>query len=217
MQHLRLILMPGLHPLSRFHLLQGAMAYLASVWWLILILLWSLPSQGGTIPDVFAANPYLPNWPMLPPVTQGAIAALVGLLLMAPKLLGIFGHIRDQGLALTDAPRFVLSVLAEITLSALLAPLQMVHQVRAVLRTLAGFDGGWMPHVSGASDLRHLVRFHATETLLGAVLLSLWAAGMVSHWLLPVAISLCLSVPLAALVQLPVSVFHRPKERKLAV
>jgi membrane glycosyltransferase len=217
MQHLRLILMPGLHPLSRFHLLQGAMAYLASVWWLILIFLWSLPSQGGTIPDVFAANPYLPNWPMLPPVTQGAIAALVGLLLMAPKLLGIIGHIRDQGLALTDAPRFVLSVLAEITLSALLAPLQMVHQVRAVLRTLAGFDGGWMPHVSGASGLRHLVRFHATETLLGAVLLSLWAAGMVSHWLLPVAISLCLSVPLAALVQLPVSVFHRPKERKLAV
>jgi len=212
MQHLRLILMPGLHPVSRFHLLQGAMGYLASVWWLILIFLWSLPnflpSQGQAIPDVFAANPHLTNWPMLPDVTQGIIAALVALLLMAPKVLGIIGYIRDQGLALTDVPRFVLLVVLEIILSALLAPLQMVHQVRAVLRTLAGFDGGWAPHVSGPSDLRHLARFHATETLLGATVLSLWMAGMVSAWLLPVAISLCLSVPLAALVQLPISVFH---------
>ena len=40
------------------------------------------------------------------------------------------------------APFFALMVLAEITVSALLAPMQMVHQVRAVLSTLAGFDGG---------------------------------------------------------------------------
>jgi membrane glycosyltransferase len=216
MQHLRLILMPGLHPVSRFHLLQGAMAYLASVWWLALLLLWALPVQNGMTPDVFVASPYLPNWPMLPPVTQGAIAALVGLLLMAPKLLGIIGHIRDQGLALTDAPRFVVMVLAEISLSALLAPLQMVHQVRAVLRTLAGFDGGWMPHQTGASGLAQLVRFHATETALGLVLLGLAATGYVSAWLLPVAISLCLSVPLAALIQLPLAVFQRPTNQRLA-
>ena len=110
----------------------------------------------------------------------------------------------------------MLSVLAEVTLSALLAPMQMVHQVRAVLRTLAGFDGGWMPHQSGPSDLRQLLRFHATETVLGAALLSLAATGMVSPWLLPVAVSLCLSVPLAALVQMPVSAFHRPTHQRFA-
>ena len=216
MQHLRLILAPGLHPMSRFHLLQGAMAYLASVWWLILLVLWALPGQGGAIPDVFAHSPFLPDWPILPPVTQGAIAALVGVLLMAPKFLGIIGHVRDHGLAPADAPRFALCVLAEITLSALLAPMQMVHQVRAVLRTLAGFDGGWMPHLSGASDLRTLVRFHATETALGVALLSLAASGVISPWLLPVAISLCLSVPLAALVQAPAPAFRLGTERRLA-
>ena len=216
MQHLRLIGMPGLHPLSRFHLLQGAMAYLASVWWLILLLLWALPGQGGTMPDVFAANPFLPNLPILPPVTQGAITASVGLALLAPKLLGIIGYIRDQELPPAEAPRFVLMLLVEVSVSALLAPLQMVHQVRAVLRTLAGFDGGWTPHSTGSLNLRQLVRFHMFETLLGAVLLSLTAAGVVSPWLLPVAISLCLSVLLAALVQMPVSAFHRPKEQRLA-
>lgn len=216
MQHLRLIGMPGLHPMSRFHLLQGAMSYLASVWWLMRLVLRALPGWGGSSVDVFAANPYLPGLPMLPPVTQGALAALVGLALMAPKVLGIIGHVRDHGLSLSDAPRFGLVVLSEITVSALLAPMQMVHQVRAVLRTFAGFDGGWTAHATGSLTVFQLMRFHATETLLGAVLLGLWAAGLVSLWLLPVAISLCLSVGLAALLQMPVAVFHRCKEQRMA-
>jgi membrane glycosyltransferase len=99
-------------------------------------------------------------------------------------------------------------VLAEAVLSALLAPALMVHQVRAVLRTLWGLDGGWMPHVAGRSDLRTLLRFHAVETGFGVSLLSLALAGQLSLWLLPVAISLCLTVPLAVLVQLPRSAFH---------
>ncbi len=208
MQHLRLITTPGLHPMSRFHLLQGAMAYLASVWWLILLVLWAMPGQGA-MPDVFGDSPFVPIWPTLPPFTQGAIAASVGLMLIAPKLLGIAGHLRDHGLKRAHAFRFAVSVLAEIALSALLAPTQMVHQVCSVLRTLAGFDGGWMPHQSGARlDLRMLARFHATETMLGFGLLALAVAGPLSPWLFPVAISLCLSVPLAALVQTPLSVFQ---------
>lgn len=47
------------------------------------------------------------------------------------------------------------------------------------------------------------MRFHAVETLLGAVLLALALAGRFSLWLLPVVISLGLTVPLAALMQLP--------------
>ncbi|TAG22236.1 MAG: glucans biosynthesis glucosyltransferase MdoH [Rhodobacterales bacterium] len=217
LQHLRLLMTPGLHPLSRFHLLQGAMAYLSSVWWLALLILWALPGQGRAMPDVFAKNPLLPSWPTLPPLTQGAIAGLVGVMLVAPKLLGIASHIRRHGLALTDGPRFVGLVLAEVFLSALLAPALMVHQVRAVWRTFRGLDGGWMPHVAGRSDLRTLLRFHTLETGLGASLLSLAVAGQLSLWLLPVAVSLCLTVPLAAVVQLPLSAFQiRMTRRRVA-
>ena len=84
----------------------------------------------------------------------------------------------------------------------------MVHQVRAVLRSVCGQDGGWMPHVAGQSDLGTLLRFHSIETGLGAALLALALAGQLSLWLLPVVISLCLTVPLAALVQMPRSAFH---------
>jgi membrane glycosyltransferase len=213
LQHVRLLLAPGLHPLSRFHLLQGAMAYLASVWWLALLVLWALPGQGGAMPDIFANNPLLPTWPTLPPLTQAAIAGLVGLMLMAPKLLGVVSHMRRHGLPLAQAPRFAGLVLAEVVLSALLAPALMMHQVRAVVRTVGGLDGGWMPHVAGRSDLRTLARFHGVETGLGAGLMALVLAGQLSLWLLPVAASLCLTVPLAALVQLPRSAFHIPIAR----
>jgi membrane glycosyltransferase len=208
MQHLRLLAMPGLHPMSRLHLLQGAMSYLASVWWLVLLVLWALPGQGGAMPDVFADSPFLPVWPTLPPVTQGAIAGLVGLMLTGPKLLGVAGHIRDHGMTVAQAPRFAASVLGEMLLSAMLAPMLMVHQVRAVLRTLAGFDGGWTPHQVGRSDLASLARFHATETLIGLGLLVLALAGQLSPWLLPVAICLSLSMPLAAAVQTSLTPFR---------
>jgi membrane glycosyltransferase len=209
LQHLRLLMVPGLHPLSRFHLLQGAMAYLASVWWLGLLLLWALPGQSDAMPDVFANNPVLPSWPVLPPVTQAAISGVVGFMLLAPKFLGLASHMRRHRLSLATAPSFAGLVLAEIVLSALLAPALMVHQVRAVMRMVWGLDGGWMPHATGPSDLRVLFRFHGVETGLGAVLLALVLAGLLSLWFLPVAISLCLTVPLAALVQVPRSSLRR--------
>ncbi len=217
LQHVRLLLTPGLHPLSRFHLLQGAMAYLSSVWWLALLVLWALPGQGGAMPDVFANNPLLPTWPTLPPLTQAAIAGLVGLMLMAPKLLGVVSHLLRHPLQWVDAPRFAGLVLAEMVLSALFAPALMVHQVRSVLRTAWGLDGGWIPHVAGRSDWRTLLRFHGVETCLGAGLLTLALAGQLSLWLLPVVLSLCLAVPLAALVQMPRSAFRlRFAERTIA-
>ena len=215
LQHVQLLLAPGLHPLSRFHLLQGAMAYLASVWWLLLLLLWALAGPGGMAPG---ATPFLPIFPPMPALTQASIAGAIAALLITPKLMGIMAHLRHRRLSPATAPRFAPRfaglVLAEMLLSALLAPALMVHQVRAVLRFAGGLDGGWMPHVAGRSDLRTLLRFHAVETGLGAALLSLSLAGQISLWLLPIAASLCLTLPLAALLQMPRSAFMRHNPRK---
>jgi len=217
LQHLGLLATPGLHPLSRFHLLQGAMAYLSSVWWLVLLVLWAVPGQGGAMPDIFAQNPLLPTWPVLPPVTQATLAGFVGLMLVAPKLLGILVYLRDGGLRMTHTPRFAGLVLAEMVISALLAPALMVHQVRAVLRTAMGRDGGWMPHVAGRSNLVTLLRLHGVETGLGLGLVALALAGQLSLWLVPVAASLCLTVPLAVLVQMPRPAFRlRVTRRRIA-
>lgn len=201
MQHLRLLATPGLHIVSRFHLLQGAMAYLASVWWLALLALWALSGPGGALPDPFLANPLMPVWPDLPPVSQAVLTGTVALMLLGPKLLGIVAHMRDRGFRLRRLPGFFLSVLIEVVLSVLLAPALMVHQVRAVLRTLAGFDGGWIPHLTERPGFPTLLRFHLTETLLGAALFGLFAFGQIDPWLLPVAGSLALTSVISWLVQ----------------
>ncbi len=201
MQHLRLLATPGLHIVSRFHLLQGAMAYLASVWWLALLALWALSGPGGAVPDPFLTNPFMPVWPDLPPVSQAVLTGTVVVMLLGPKLLGIAAHLRDRGFRLRQLPGFAASVLVEITLSILVAPALMVHQVRAVLRTLAGFDGGWMPHLTERPGFCTLLRFHLTETVLGAAFLCLWAVGRIDPWLLPVAGSLVLTSLISWLVQ----------------
>jgi len=67
--------------------------------------------------------------------------------------------------------------------------------------TLAGCDGGWMPHLTGRPGLGTLLRFHRAETALGAALLGLCALGRVDLWLLPVAGSLCLTSLVSWLVQ----------------
>ena len=201
MQHLRLLATPGLHIVSRFHLLQGAMAYLASVWWLALLGLWTSSGPGGGAPDPFLNNPFMPVWPDLPPVSQAVLTGTVGVMLLGPKLLGIAAHLRDRGFRLRQLPGFAVSVLVEIAVSILLAPALMVHQVRTVLRTLAGFDGGWMPHPTGRPSLASLMRFHLMETVLGAVLLYLCAVGRIDPWLFPVAASLFLTSLISWLVQ----------------
>jgi membrane glycosyltransferase len=143
----------------------------------------------------------MPAWPDLPPVSQAVLTGTVGLMLLGPKLLGIAGHLRDRGLRVRQLPGFAVSVIVEVALSVLLAPALMVHQVRAVLRTLAGFDGGWTPHLSGRPPFQILLRFHLTETALGAVLLLLCAVGQIDLWLLPVALCLFLTPLISWLVQ----------------
>jgi len=201
MQHLRLLATPGLHPVSRFHLLQGAMAYLASLWWMTVLLLWAVSGQDGAMPRFFSDNPLMPDWPDHPMLSQAALVGLVVLVLLGPKLAGVVAHLRDRRPAPGQLPGFAVSVLAEIVLSIIIAPALMVHQVRAVLRTLAGIDGGWTPHAAGRPALRTLLRFHRTETCLGLGLLGLASIGHLTIWLLPVAMSLLLTVPVSWLVQ----------------
>lgn len=200
MQHLRLLRTPGLHLVSRFYLLQGAMAYLASVWWLVLLCLWAALGDGGVIRYFADANPMIPVWPAFPPVAQGTISGLVGLMLLAPKLIGAAAFLRDNRLGAGNRLPFLATLLLEMGLSVLVAPMLMVHHVRGVLRTFAGFDAGWSPHCAGRPTLPLLLRFHATESLLGVVLIGLAVAGYLTLWLLPVAVCLLLAVPLSALV-----------------
>jgi membrane glycosyltransferase len=64
LQHLRLLGTRGLHPVSRFHMFQGAVAYLMSPAWFVLLVFWALlgrDADTNVIRYFNETNPLFPN------------------------------------------------------------------------------------------------------------------------------------------------------------
>jgi membrane glycosyltransferase len=181
--------------MSRFHLLQGAVGYLASVWWLVLLVLWVVLAQGSGGGAALAG----------PVAGPFALTLVVGGLLMAPKALGLAAHLRRNPPPRGRRGAFAATLLAELAVSALLAPAMMLHQVLAVVSTLCGIDRGWSPHLAGRPTFARLARFHAIEIGVGTVLCWLGAGGVLTPWVLPVGVCLVLTLPLSWLVAQDVS------------
>ena len=79
------------------------------------------------------------------------------------------------------------------------APILMVQQMIAVFRTALGLQKGWSPQTraGGSYGVGTVVLCHLLETVSGLALVAGMAAGLVSLWLLPIAVSLVLAVPLS--------------------
>ncbi len=205
LQHLRLLGTRGLHVVSRFHLLNGAMSYLLSPAWFILLVIWALLGNGpdSVITYFSADNPLYPVWPEMSGVQSGMILLFMYAMLLAPKAMGALGVLvgevpvaRFGGVA-----RFLASLVAEIVLSILFAPVMMVQQVVAVLRTVIGIRPIWSPQARNGGDYSPatVLKFHALETVSGLALALGITGGLVSLWLVPIALSLGLAVPLSML------------------
>ena len=195
LQHLRLIFARGLHPLSRIHMFQGAMAYIASFGWFGLMVLWVLVGSGegnGIVRYFSDANPLFPTWPDMDLVSKVLILSIIYGSLIAPKVLGaVMFTLSDPGLRTAGGPlRFALSWITEVALSVLLAPMMMVQHMIAVARTFAGRDTGWALRTDAAPSLATCLRFHWLEVALGLSMGALFVTGELSLWLAP--IGLCL-------------------------
>lgn len=121
LQHVRLLGAPGLHPISRVHLMLGIVSYLAAPIWLILLFLLS----SGAV-SLEGAAPLL----------------AVAVLLVLPKLCSLPQRLAR---ARTAYRRSLMgrAFLSELVASAVLAPIVMVRQTGAVIAVLLGQDCGW--------------------------------------------------------------------------
>ncbi|MGA9409856.1 MAG: glucans biosynthesis glucosyltransferase MdoH [Roseobacter sp.] len=212
LQHLRLLGTAGLHPVSRFHLLHGAVSYLLSPAWFLLLVIWFLL---GKDPDTNViryfneANPLFPDWPpAMSHIDSAVFLVIMYALLLTPKLVGatiIATHTKATRLY-GGRHSFLLAFAVEVFLSVAYAPILMVQQTRAVLRTALGRSLNWGKQNRHAIvyPLPDLIRFHWVETVLGLILTAGLASGLVSLWLVPIAASLLLAVPLSALSAVPV-------------
>jgi len=211
LQHLKLLRAKGFRAISRFHLLHGAIGYLMAPIWFALLVIWALIGRGeeASVLTYFSeSNPLMPSWPDMSEPRHVLVILLIYAMLLAPKLLAIAAlpltgrRFADYG----GGARFALSFVSEISLAILYAPILMVQQMIAVIRTTVGLQRGWAPQArnGGSYGWRTLAICHALETISGVVLWTGILTGMVSLWLLPIALSLVLAMPLSALSGLPV-------------
>ena len=214
LQHLGVIGAKGLHWISRLHLLRGVLSYATSPLWLFLLIagagVWM--EQGG--PSML--------------IRADAAAWLFGLtmaLLIAPKLMAgaLILRGRTQRKAFGGGYRFVVSMLMEVVLSALVAPVLMLMQSVSVLQVLLGRDAGWATQQRDPGRLtrREAWRVHRAHMGIGGVaaVLVFTLDPVMFWWSSPVYLGLIFSAPLALFLSQPhigdfLGLFQTPEERR---
>lgn len=140
LQHLSLIGAKGLSPMSRMQLAMGCMAYLSSpLWFASLALGMIIQLQYPTDWDSFA-------YMLHPEFSPFMLASLLsGVLLIGPKVMGavLVMSRKAERRAFGGGRTVIKGMGMEIFLSALLAPILMVANTKAVVQILSGHDAGW--------------------------------------------------------------------------
>jgi len=209
-QHIPLIALPGLHWLSRMHLVIGVLSYVLSPLWFMALsagivsrlLMPSLKKAAFTMADLQAAAHALIDWREIQATAWAMIITFV--LLFGPKILGtilVFSRPEERK-GFGGRRRIAAGLSVEMLLSALVAPMLMFTQTRALVEILAGKVGGWATQrrdadkVSGAEAFRAMGWISVTGC---ALALGFWFTPDLLTATAPILAGLMLAVPLTML------------------
>ena len=200
----RLMLAKGLHPAHRVVFMTGVMAYLSAPLWFAFLVLSTAQLAVHTLvePQYFKA-PYqlFPLWPEWRPEWALSLVTGTAALLFLPKLLSILLVRRKRLPGYGGRATLVSSVLLEIAVSALLAPIRMLYQTWCVVMALAGWAVQWKspPREDSQTGFDEAIRRHGLHTAFGVA----WASGIYLldpnflWWIVPVVFALIASIPLS--------------------
>ena len=212
LQHIKVLISRGLHPVSRVHFLTGIMSYLSSPLWLLFLLAGvSMVLFREFIPPQYFGQGYslFPNWPVFDKFGTVALFVLSMAMLLVPKFLGMAIFLRRNGRRKRAGKKFLPAGKAwgslglEIVSSTLMAPVMMLFQSKFVFDILCGKSVSWNAQNRGddGTSWRTAWQIHKWHTILGAVTaVAVWKyAHALFWWLSPVTLGLVLSVPMSVI------------------
>ena len=216
LQHIKVLISRGLHPVSRVHFLTGIMSYLSSPLWLLFLLAGlSMVLFREFIPPQYFGQTYslFPNWPVFDKYGTIGLFVLSMAMLLVPKFLGLAAYLkgnawkngRTDGVCgyVRSAWNAGKSLGLEIVVSTLMAPVMMLFQSKFVFDILRGKSVGWNAQNRGdeGTSWQTAWQIHKWHTVLGAVTaLVVWKyAHVLFWWLLPSTLGLVLAVPLSVI------------------
>nr|WP_324259952.1 glucans biosynthesis glucosyltransferase MdoH [Cellvibrio fontiphilus] len=202
-QHLGLLGTKDLHPISRLHFLLGAVAYITSLVWMLLLVL----STADAVVRAINANVYFtemhqlyPTWPIAKTELIIALILLTTLLLMGPKLLGVLVTITHRRKQFGGTRAIIKGALVETIFAVLIAPIMMIYHAYFVISVLLGFKVNWDSQEREGRLLPWKECIARTSKMTIAAIL--WGyvtyvyAPIFFWWLLPVITGLVLSAPM---------------------
>jgi membrane glycosyltransferase len=187
--------------------LTGALAYVSAPLWAGFLALstWLLVTHANATPEYFVIPHQLfPLWPSWRPEDALALFAGVASMLFVPKLLAALVAGGRDAAAFGGGTSLALSVLLEIVVSALLAPVRMLFHTQFVLAAVAGWAIQWKSPARGdaSTSIGEAFARHGWQTAIGVAWIALvaWQAPAFLWWIAPVAAGLVLAVPLSVLM-----------------
>ena len=204
LQHLRLLPARGLHNMSRLHFLLGAMGYVSSLLWLLML----LASTAYIVSPPLRSARFLDGYqifddgllPWASPTQIVSLLAVTILLLFLPKLLALTLALARHRQLFGGAGRLLLSGLLEMLFAVVTAPLMMMYHTRFVVSVLSGHDIKWESQVR---EGRPVAWREAWSKTVGVTAVGVIWAGLTCYysptffvWLTPIFAGLLLAAPL---------------------
>lgn len=209
MQHMKIMISKGLHPVSRVHFTIGIMSYLSSPIWLCFLLVGLAIALGREIfPPVYfpEVRTLFPTWPIFDKIGTIALFITSMFMLIFPKFLGLIIYLlQNRRKSSKKTPSLtcgaVKSVMVEILVSALQAPIMMMFQSKFVLEIFTGHAVSWntQNRDDEGTSFQEAFGRHVWHTVLGiitTIVVALYAQPLF-WWMLPITVGLMLSIPIS--------------------
>jgi membrane glycosyltransferase len=205
LQHLRLLCADGFRFGHRAIMAMGIMAYASAFFWAVFLILSTaeLVVEALVPPVYFSNEPTLfPVWPQWHPEIALTLLGTTAVMLFLAKCLSFFLIvIRREAQEYGGFLRLACSVVLEILLSMMLAPIRMWFHSKYVWLTLLGREIKWGAQRRDGVETSwsEALRQHGVLTLVGIG----WTVGLfqlnplLAGWLLPVTVPMSLSIPIS--------------------
>ncbi|HAG96478.1 MAG: glucans biosynthesis glucosyltransferase MdoH [Pseudomonadales bacterium] len=202
-QHLALLGATGFTFINRLHLFFGAVAYISSLIWMLMLVLSSVDAvQRALSSNQFFSQQYqlFPDWQISKSDQIISLFVLTAALLFLPKVMGLLIGLTRNSDEYGGRLKLFTSAILEAVFAVLIAPLMMMFHSYFVLAILLGTKVNWNAQPREGRTLSWQETLRKTGPL--SVLALVW--GSVTYvysplffwWLSPVLAGLVLSAPL---------------------
>lgn len=202
-QHLALLGGAGLKMTSRLHFLSGALAYISSFLWMLMLILSSADAllRATTENDFFQTSHQLfPNWQVAETGLIYSLLMTTICVLLLPKMMGVVLALLYRREEFGGAGKLCLGALVEAIFAIVLAPLMMVYHAFFVLCVFLGYQVSWNAQ---AREGRMVAWSEALRRTLPATLIVMaWGAvtyfftPMMFWWMTPVLLGIVFAAPI---------------------